>query len=256
MTATDVRVPRSTEPPPRPPRRPVSSRFAAGHVLMVGAALLAAVVNIAVIRDANTSVPILVLAEGAVAGTAAESLNLRPAEVQLDAATLATLVVPGDRDGLAGRVLAADVVAGAPLRWTDLPQRAAPDGLRRMSLPLLREQAVGGAITRGDTVDVIQVVDGDARYVVGGAEVLDVASQADTTLGGLAAFYISIAVTPDTALCLARAIDAGQLTVVLSTGQEAVATQPCAVAEPDAAPDGSRDPTADPTSAPDPGAAP
>lgn len=231
MAATEVSVPRTSEPPPRPPRRrkrPVTSRIAAGHVVMVGAALLAAVANIAVIRSAEDTVPILVLAQDAVAGTAADELALRSAEVSLEAATLATLVSPADRGDLAGRVLASDVAAGSPLRWTDVPERAAPDGLRRMSLPLLRELAVGGAISRGDAVDVIQVVDGDARYVVGGAEVLDVAAPADTTLGGLATFYISIAVDPDTALCLARAIDAGQLSVVLSTGQEVVEVAPCA----------------------------
>lgn len=232
MTATEVSVPRATESrrPPRRRRRPVTSRVAAGHVVMVAAALLAAVANIAVIRSAEDTVPILVLAEDAVAGTPAGELTLRSAEVTLEATTLATLVLPADRDGLRGRVLAADVAAGSPLRWSDVPERAAPDGLRRMSLPLLREQAVGGAISRGDAVDVIQVVDGDARYVVGGAEVLDVAAPADTTLGGLATFYISIAVDPDTALCLARAIDAGQLSVVLSTGQEAVEGAPCAPA--------------------------
>ena len=233
MAATEVSVQRAAEPPPGPPRRrrrPVASRIAAGHVVMVGAALLAAVANIAVIRSAEDTVPVLVLAGDAVAGTPAEQLALRSAEVSLEAATLATLVLPADRDGLAGRVLATDLVAGAPLRWSDVPERAAPDGLRRMSLPLLREQAVGGAISRGDAVDVIQVVDGDARFVVGGAEVLDVAGPADTTLGGLATFYISIAVDPETALCLARAIDAGQLSVVLSTGQEAVEVAPCAPA--------------------------
>lgn len=229
MAATEVSVPRATDRPrPSRRRRPVTSRIAAGHMVMVAAALLAAVANIAVIRSAEDTVPILVLAQAAVAGTPAEELVLRPAEVSLEAATLATLVVPGDREELAGRVLASDVAAGSPLRWSDVPERAAPDGLRRMSLPLLREQAVGGAISRGDAVDVIQVVDGDARYVVGGAEVLDVAAPADTTLGGLATFYISIAVDPETALCLARAIDAGQLSVVLSTGQEAVEVAPCA----------------------------
>lgn len=240
MAATEVSVPRTAEPPPRTPRRrrrPVTSRIAAGHVVMVGAALLAAVANIAVIRSAEDTVPILVLAQDAVAGTAGDELTLRTAEVALEAATLATLVLPADRDDLAGRVLASDVAAGAPLRWSDVPERAAPDGLRRMSLPLLREQAVGGAISRGDAVDVIQVGDGDARYVVAGAEVLDVAAPADTTLGGLATFYISIAVEPDTALCLARAIDAGQLSVVLSTGQDHVEVAPCApAAVPDATP--------------------
>lgn len=229
MAATDVSVRRSSPErrPSRRPRRPIGSRLAAGHVVMVGAALLAAVANIAIIRSAEDTVPILVLAEDAVAGAPADQLALRPAEVQLEAGTLSTLVLPTDRDRLAGRVLAVDAVAGAPLRWSDVPERAAPDGLRRMSLPLLRERAVGGAISRGDSVDVIQVVDGDARYVVTGAEVLDVAADADTTLGGLATFYISIAVDPETVLCLARAIDAGQLTVVLSTGQEVVDAAPC-----------------------------
>lgn len=234
MAATDVSVPRAAEPhrPGRRSRRPVTSRVAAGHVVMVAAALLAAVANIAVIRSAEDTVPILVLADDAVAGTPADQLRLRPAEVDLETASLATLVLPDDRAGLAGRVLAADVAAGAPLRWSDVPERAAPDGLRRMSLPLLREQAVGGAIVRGDRVDVIQVAEGDARFVVAGAEVLDVAAEADTTLGGLATFYISIAVDPETALCLARAIDAGQLTVVLATGQDTVDAAPCAGAPP------------------------
>lgn len=228
MTATDVARPAPAAAPPSAPRRPLHTRLSTGHVLIVAAALAAAVANYAVLTGMDDTVAILVASADAPAGSPADAIALRPADVRLDDATLGTLVRPADLDGLAGRVLTADLPAGSPLRWSDLAAAAAPDGLRRMSIPLPRERAVGGAIAPGDRVDVIQVVDGTARFVVAGAEVLDVAPEGDTALGGLAGFYVSIAVDPDAALCLAAAIPTGDLSVVLSTGQQPVATDGCA----------------------------
>jgi hypothetical protein len=65
---------------------------------------------------------------------------------------------------------------------------------------------------------VIRVVDGQAKFVVVGAEVLSVASTERGALASLADFHVVLAVDSDTALALAEALDSGSIEIVRSTG--------------------------------------
>lgn len=212
---------------PRPARPRL--RWSTGHVVVALAAVLAAVANLAVLRSADATVGVLGLAAPATAGQALAEASLTTVELRVDdARTREALVLAAERDRIAGRVLATDLPAGAPLRWSDLRDAAAAgDGLRRMSVPVRPELAVGGALAPGDRVDVIQVVEGVGRYLVSSAEVLAVATPGDGSLAELVTYHLTIAVEPDVALCLAAAIDADQVSVVMSTGQEPVETTGC-----------------------------
>jgi Flp pilus assembly protein CpaB len=234
MTATDVTIP--ARPDPRPPERPrrrrVTSRLSAGHVVMIVAGLMAALANLAVIRSGSETVPVLVAREDIPLGATVTADQLRTVDARLDAGVLATLVLPGDvaAGGLDGQVTATTIPAGSPVRRTDLrPAATSEPGLRRMAVPVRREAAVGGALAVDDRIDVIQVVDGIPRYVVADARVLAVPESGTGALGATGSFYVTIGVDTDTALCLSAAIEAGGLTIVLSTGQEPVATEPCLV---------------------------
>jgi Flp pilus assembly protein CpaB len=212
---------------PRPTRSRL--RWSTGHVVVALAAVLAAVANLAVLRSADATVGVLGLAAPATAGQALAEATLTTVELGVDdARTREALVLAADRDRIADRVLATDLPAGAPLRWSDLRDpAAAADGLRRMSVPVRPELAVGGALAPGDRVDVIQVIEGVGRYLVASAEVLAVATPGDGSLAELVTYHLTIAVEPDVALCLAAAIDADQVSVVMSTGQEPVETTGC-----------------------------
>lgn len=200
---------------------------------MVVAGLLAALANVALIRGASDTVVVLVAREDLPLGTTISPAVLRPVDVQLDGQTLATLLSPDTLELGEGQVTSVAVAAGAPVRLGDLRPHATDEaGFRRISVPIARNQAVGGRLAVEDRVDVIQVVDGTARFVVADARVLDVASSDGGALGATGSFYVTIGVEPETALCLASAIDTGGLSIVLATGQEPVATEPCAVPAP------------------------
>ncbi|MDX1659739.1 MAG: hypothetical protein R3343_13030, partial [Nitriliruptorales bacterium] len=149
-------------------------------------------------------------------------------EASLDGGGLDQRVTREELAELDGMVAAVTIPAGAPLRDSDLtaPAASGVDG-RRISIPVERQRAVGGDIDPEDRIDVIRVVDGQAEYLVSGARVLAVSDETNVGIGSLGGFHVTIAVDADTALCLASAIDAGGLTVVLSTGQEPVPTAPC-----------------------------
>lgn len=241
VTATDVGTTTTREDAtatPAAPRRRIGSRLSTGHVVMIVAGLLAALANVALIRGASDTVVALVAREDLPLGTAVTSSMLRPVDVQLDGATLGTLLRPDDLAAYEGQVTSVAIPAGAPVRLGDLrPAATSEPGLRRISVPIPRNQAVGGDLSVDDRVDVIQVVDGTARFIVADARVLDVATSDGGSLGATGSFFVTIGVDAETALCLASAIDAGGISMVLSTGQEPVATSPCV--QPGDAADGS-----------------
>ena len=226
MTATDIQsADTPAEPLPRR-RRSLRSRVSSGHVLTVVAALLAAIANVAVLRGGAAEVVVMVAAREIPAGATVAADDLR--QMSLEGGALDQLLTREDLAALDGMVAAVTIPAGAPLRRSDLTEPAA-SGVhgRRISIPVDRQRAVGGDIDPEDRIDVIRVVDGRASYLVSGARVLAVSDETNVGIGSLGGFHVTIAVDADTALCLASAIDAGGLTVVLSTGQQPVATAPC-----------------------------
>lgn len=215
---------------PRRRRRPrVAPRLSLGHAVMLLAGLLAATANLVVLRNAQATVPIVVARTPIAAGAPVTAELLEVVEGRLAADIRRQLLAPASLDGgLDGQVAAVAIPAGVPVRLADLRDAASTEaGARRISLPVPRERAVGGRIRPEDRVDVIRVVDGDAHYVVSGARVLDVADDSAAALGGLSAFSVTIAVDAEVALCLAEAMDTGQLTILLSTGQEPIPVEPC-----------------------------
>lgn len=234
MAATDVGIPVRPEAPPPPrgvgPRR-LGSRLSTGHVLMILAGLIAALANLAALRSASATVPITVAREDIPVGVLVTADQLRTVDARLGDDVLATLVSPElvRMGGLEGHVTATPVAAGSPLRLADLRPTATDEpGLRRISVPLRPEVAVGGAVAVDDRIDVIQVVDGEPRFLVSNARVLARAESSGTALGAVSSFFVTIGVDADTALCLASAIEAGGLSVVLSTGQQPALVRPCA----------------------------
>jgi Flp pilus assembly protein CpaB len=233
VAATGIDIPARDEatpaaPPPR--RRRVTSRLSTGHVVMLLAGLLAALANLALIRSSNETVPVLVAREDIAVGTVVGPDMLRTVDARLDGGVLATLVgLDRVRSGyLDGKVATAAVPAGSPLRLGDLrPTATSTPDERRIAIPIDESLAVGGAIAVDDRIDVIQVIEGVPRYIVAGARVLATADPGGSAIGSASDFFVTIGADPETALCLAAAIDGGGLTLVLSTGQEPVPTSPC-----------------------------
>lgn len=207
------------------PRRPARTRFTLGHVALITLALLAGLANYAVLAGRQPQLAVLVVAEDLQAGHVLTAADLRTVTIVVDGPVTSSFV-PATRD-LTGQVLVADLAAGVPVRMGDVRAAAGRDGLRRMSLPVTRDLAVGGAITRGDRVDVLLADDGNAHYLVVDAEVIAVAESGSSPLEGLGGYFLTIAVDTPSARCLAAGLTTGQLTVVLSTGADAVTADGC-----------------------------
>lgn len=213
-------------------RRPLTSRLSAGHVVMIVAALLAALLNYSALRAGDDTVRVAVAARDIPPGASVTAEALRFVDARLDDAVVATLLGSGQVSATEGWIATGMIAAGEPLRASDLRAPSAPQAQRAMSVPIDPEHAVAGALRRGDRVDVIEVRDGVAGYLVTDAEVLAVPSmESRGALGSLQRFSITLAVNDEIALRLASALHTSSLDVVRSTGSRAVQAVPEEVGE-------------------------
>lgn len=210
---------RPTSAGPAPPRRrPPWSRLSGAHGLMVASGLLAFVLVATALDDRGATVRVAVAATDVPAGGAVSADRVRWAELPADSDLAGELVSPGELRG--GRRVATQAIAsGQPVLRRALAGEHDGDGLRWLSIPVAREHAAGGALRPGDRVDVIDVVDGVARYVVTGAEVARVGpGRTDRGLtAGSREFHVVVRVDAEEALALAEALADGSLEVVRST---------------------------------------
>ena len=187
---------------------------------MVLAGLLGGVLTLGLLRSADDARPVLVAARDLVPGTLLDDGALRVAHVDANDDIAATLFDAGAVEQLRGQVVTAPVARGALVTRDDV--RPAGDGAatRAMSFPIPRANAVGGEIGAGDRIDVVGVDPdrGDAGYVLTDASVLAVDADGGGPLGGDDTVTVTVALDADAALRLARALDAGSVSIVRATG--------------------------------------
>lgn len=209
-------------------RRPLRTRLASGHLLMILAGVLTFVLVANALRSRDATVQVAVaageLAPGAVVGPGSTRTATLPASSSLREA----LVTPETLRG--GRWVATRrIAAGEPVVASAVAKAAAPNGLRAMSVPVSPDHAAGGELNVGDRVDVINADGAQALYVVRNAEVIGVAPRrgsAGFSSSSTGQFYVIIAVDADPALRLAAAIRAGKLEVLRTTGADTAAVPP------------------------------
>lgn len=203
-------------------RRPLRTRLASGHLLMVLAGVLTFVLVANALRSRDATVEVVVAAVDLAPGAVVDPNATRAASLPASSSLRGALMSPGElRDGR--WVLTRRVGAGEPLARGAVARPAAPNGQRAMSVAVSPEHAAGGAIEVGDRVDVINAEGPQAVYVVRNAEVIG--RSAPRSSGGLASsssggFYVTIAVDAEPALRLASAIRGGKLEVVRTTGAD------------------------------------
>lgn len=217
---TDASGNGAPQAPPRRRRRPWSSRASASHVLIVGAAVLAALANFALLRAGDDTVQVAVAAEELLPGDVVEPSSLRFVDVRVGPDVLETIVARDRAGRVTGKVLLGRVPAGELLRWSDVADPTAGTGSRAMSLPIDPAHAVGGRLRPGDRIDVIEVTEDGAIYIAVDLEVLDVADRSGGAFGGLSPYSVTVAVDADTALRLAHAMRSDAIEIVRSTGAE------------------------------------
>ena len=217
MTDVDQRLDLAS--PTRPVRgRSVLSRLQLSHVVMVLAALFALVLNLAILSGDDNTVEVVVAGEDIAAGTRITASHLSTAAVPADETTIARFLGAAEASSTIGMMATRPVAAGSPLLPSDLLSVENPAGLRAMSIPIDQTRAVAGHIERGDSVDVVLVVDGSASFIAAGIEVLDVPPDDVNALGARSVYAPTVAVDAAQALRIAAALDAGEVHLVRSTG--------------------------------------
>jgi Flp pilus assembly protein CpaB len=202
-----------------------------GHVVMVLAGLLGALLTLTALRAADETTPILAAARDIAPGTVIDASALRVARVHADATTLATLIGSDELDEVRGRIAAEAIPSGALLTRTVVRSVAEGGASRAMSFPIPRSRAVGGAIDTGDRVDVLAVQrnSGRSSYVATDVEVLEFRSDDAGPLQESDDASITIAVDAPDAVRIVSALETGTVTLVRATGaapMEPVATRP------------------------------
>jgi Flp pilus assembly protein CpaB len=226
---TDGEAPVDLRPMPRPvaPRkRRVRERLSLGHLFMIASALLAFVLVVSLLQDRRLTTTVIAARADIAPGTVITPDLVTEVELPSESDLVASLATP---EAIAsGEVTAGQrIAAGDPVTLSAIASTSAPSGLRAMSLPIDRVDAVGGDISAGDRIDVISVTGAGAEYVAVSLEVLDTASQTGRS-GGLASgtlssYYVTVSVDDGTALEIALALESSKVTVVRSTGAEPVA---------------------------------
>jgi Flp pilus assembly protein CpaB len=201
-------------------RRAVASRVSTGHVVMVIAGLLGALLTLSALRAADDSRPVLVAAHEILPGTVIDGGTLRVERIHADAGVLATLFAPTAIDDLRGRVAVTDVRAGSLLTQGDVQAAAAGTAPRAMSFPIPVARAVDGALRSGDRVDVLAVQHntGRSNYVATDAQVLAFSTHGAGPLEDSQDASVTLAVDPGEAARIASALETGSVTLVRSTG--------------------------------------
>jgi Flp pilus assembly protein CpaB len=206
-----------------PLRRSWRSRISTGHVVMIGAGLLAVVLTVRVLQSADSHVTVLRLRTDVAAGVEVRANNFETTTLHADADVLAELVAADRQTRLVGRLATRTLRAGELLSTGDLASPGSHVVLRSMSIPIASGHAVAGQLRIGDRVDVIATTDAGSQYAAVGTEVLGI----DNGGGGGPLRSLSdngsiqVAVTPDQAIAIANALKNGAIDLVRSTGAKA-----------------------------------
>jgi Flp pilus assembly protein CpaB len=193
------------------------ARMSSGHVVMLGAGALGVLLTLSVLRGADATHPVLLVAHDVAAGTTIADTDLRLAHVRASGAVLADVFAARDRAQVRGRVFATTMHAGALLTRATVRPVDVQTTTRVMSFPLPRAYAVGGKIGSGDRVDVVAVTRDDKRasYVLTDAEVVGVDTKGSGPLAGSSDdVTVSLVVDEQSAPRLAAALEAGPVTLV------------------------------------------
>jgi pilus assembly protein CpaB len=196
-------------------------RFSRGHLVMALAGIVGVVLSFAVLRQREGATAVLVAAHEIRAGEAITAADFRTARVTVTPELLATLARLEDRRRLEGRIAGTTIGEGELVTTRTLRPRAAPHGLRAMSIPIDPARAVGGRLAAGDRVDVLFAGREAVSIIVADAPVLAVDARGHGGIGeSVSPFTVTIGVTARQSQLVAAAVADGQISLARTTGAE------------------------------------
>lgn len=202
--ATRLQKPRWLEP-----------RLVAGVLCIVVSVLLAA----QVLGSADASVRVWAVTRDLPRGTELTAGDLSRVRVRLFGDSAQRYLSATEGASPVGRVLARDLGAGEMLPASALTDTADRAPRRLVTVPVEREHALGGALQRGDVVDIVATVRDAGRgarteAVLKGVTVVDVVRPSGGFAGGSGEFAIVVSVAPADALRLTAAVQVADLDVI------------------------------------------
>jgi pilus assembly protein CpaB len=199
------------------PRR--GGRVSRGHVVMALAGIVGVVLSFAVLREREGETAVLVAAHEIRAGETITASDFQTARVTLTPEVLATVARADHRRALIGRIAGTTIGTGELVASRMVRPRAAPHGLRAMSIPIDPSRAVGGRIAAGDRVDVLFAGQQAVSIIVADAPVLAVDARGRGGIGESASpFTVTIAVTAKQSQSVAAAVADGEISLARTTG--------------------------------------
>jgi pilus assembly protein CpaB len=196
-------------------------RFSRGHLLMAIAGVVGVVLSFAVLRDREGETVVLVAAHEIRAGETIAASDFRTSRVTLTPDVLATVAQVRDRGRLEGRIAGSTIAAGELVTTRTLRRRAAPHGLRAMSIPIDPARAVSGRLAAGDRVDVLFAGQQAVSIIVADAPVLAVDARGRGGIGESASpFTVTVGVTARQSQLVAAAVADGELSLARTTGAD------------------------------------
>jgi len=199
------------------PRR--GGRVSRGHVVMALAGIVGVVLSFAALREREGATAVLVAAHEIRAGETISSSDFRTARVTLTPGVLATVAQADDRRRLVGRIAGTTIGEGELVANRMVRPRAAPHGMRAMSIPIDPSRAVGGRLASGDRVDVLFAGQQAVSIIVADAPVLAVDARGRGGIGESASpFTVTIAVTARQSQLVAAAVADGEISLARTTG--------------------------------------
>jgi Flp pilus assembly protein CpaB len=188
---------------------------------MALAGVVGLVLSFAVLREREGETAVLVAAHEIRAGETVAAADFRTARVTLTPGVLATVVESADRGHLTGRIAGTTIAEGELVTRRTLRPRAAPHGLRAMSIPIDPARAVGGRLDSGDRVDVLFTGEQAVSIIVADARVLAVDARGRGGIGESASpFTVTIAVDARQSELVAAAVADGEISLARTTGAE------------------------------------
>ena len=201
------------------PRRRLASRLSSGHLVMIVAGLLGAVLGLAALRSEPEGVEVAVAAHEIRGGESVEPDDFRTERVQAPDRLLRTFVRPQQVPSLRGDIATSTISSGEAIVRRRFRPHAARGGLRSMSIPIDPARAVGGRLAAGDRIDVLFAGDREASIIVRDAEVLAVDAKGRGGIGETSSpFTVTIAVDARQSQLLAAAIANGDISIARTTG--------------------------------------
>jgi len=217
VTANGTRLDALAATAPTTGRR--RGRVSRGHVVMAVAGIVGVVVSFAVLREREGETAVLVAAHEIRAGERISADDFRTTRVTATPGVLATVAQAADRRRLAGRIAGTTIAEGELVTTRTLRRRAAPHGLRAMSIPIDPSRAVGGRLDAGDRVDVLFAGQQAVSIIVADAPVLAVDARGRGGIGESSSpFTVTIAVTPHQSQLVAAAVADGEISLARTTG--------------------------------------